>query len=171
MFHRSNRCNQREEICPHCASDDSYIYTADVLALRSERVRALMVFVWPSTATEPSLKTYVNERTQHASGLVWAGQAVWLCGPPNVPKILFLCSLNDHLNMTAEKYMYKKQTGTKQMLVCLSNTLRASGEHCDFLKPNSALSEWHNASNAVAGSFSCGQVNWSRHCAPFQTPL
>lgn len=73
------------------------------LALRSERVRVLMVFVWPSTATEPSLETYVNERAQHASGLVWAGQAVWLCGASNVPKMLFLCSLPCHLNTTVEK--------------------------------------------------------------------
>lgn len=62
--------------------------------------------------------------------------------------------------------MYKKQAGTTQILICLNHTLQASGEHCDFLKPNC-----HSLSNVVAGYLGCGQVNRGRHCALFQPPL
>lgn len=40
----------------------------------------------------------------------------------------------------------------------------------DFLTSSSTQSEWHRASNAVVGSFSCRQANKSRHGAIFQPP-
>lgn len=116
--------------------------------------------MWPSTAAEPSLETYVNVCTQHASGLVWAGKAVWFCEASNVS--LWPGFLNNYWKVNIQK----TGTGTTQMLICLSHTLQASGGHCDFLRPNC-----HNPSNAVAGFLCCGQVNGSRHCALFQPPL
>lgn len=57
----------------------------DIQLLGSETLHP-DVFQWPSTAIQTSHEAYVNDKTQHALGLVRAGQTVWLCGALNVPK-------------------------------------------------------------------------------------
>lgn len=86
----SNRCNQKENVLAvHRMTLAITMKRFSPYEWQGQSHCALMVLTWPCPATETLLKTYVNEFAQHASGLVWAGQAVWLRGTLSIPNFCY----------------------------------------------------------------------------------